>query len=380
MKKFLYLGYDKETIQKCRPLMDLDNIMMVRQVSFLLIGLVGILLLFYTTFDYNLIRNSICIGSVILLFAFLFITRKMLNNPALCTSFRVDCIINVLSILALFVGIYMGTFASSNEMAVAPIWMFLFITLIFNRLPLQNIYILLISGILFLICSYASKNYHHFTYDTVHIVISIQASIFMTWAKSKMKVDTILVLQELEEVNASMAKMVEKQQLEAIELRHQAQTDELSGFYTKQVFEKTVIEKLENNADGQHVFICCDIDDFKKINDNFGHLYGDKVLKEMVDTILASINMNKICGRFGGDEFIIFISDVSNREEMFEYINTMCQNCDKTYRKYEIEQRVSLSLGVAFYPEDGTKYTELFKVADKRLYEVKNRKKRKIES
>lgn len=375
-KRFWNLGYDKDVITKVRSDMDKDNIIMVRNVNILLIIIIIILLLFYTLFDNNFSRNIVCSVSIALLIILLIISNNTLKNSTKITPEKTDLLINALSFLCFTVGIYLGTFAAPNDMAVPTIWMFFFAVLIFNRLPAQNILVLGISGIIFFVCSFALKGSHHFQYDVMHGVTSIIASIYMSWYKSKQKLENILALHRLKDVNLAIMETVEEQEKEAVHLRYRAEYDELSGFYKKASFEKMIMDILNTAKEDQtHILICSDIDNFKNINDSFGHLYGDEVLKEIVQNIVTEIGNDSIYGRFGGDEFLAFMKDVTDMSEFLTRISCLEKSCNKTYMKHGIERQVSLSVGYAIFPKDGNTYKKLFERADAKLYEEKKRKK-----
>ena len=375
-QKYKYLGYDKETISKCRFLMDKDNVITVKSVSVLLMIVLIVLIFFYSIFDHNALRNVICVVSVILMIGVYALANHMLTHTSLITPRRSDLLIDTLTFLCFSVGIYLGTWAMPDEMAVAPVWMFFFAILIFNCLPLQNSVVLLLAGGIFLVCSFLIKDSYHFQYDAMHAITSITASVFMSWPKSRMKVQNILALYQLQNANLQILETVEEQSKEAEELRYKADIDQLSGFYKKESFEEIVGDILKHSMPcTTHALVCCDIDNFKNINDSFGHLYGDKVLKEIVD--IMNEELDAVFGRFGGDEFMMLVRDIDQREKLVNSIQEMEAHCKRTYHENGVERQISLSTGISWYPENGCDYLTLFQKADDALYENKRRKKHK---
>lgn len=373
--KYKYLGYQEETISKVRRQMDIDNVKSVKNVSLLLFALLAILVVFYGMFDNHTTRTIICLISVLLLFLIYGAAAHMLKHKQLCTPLASDVLIDSLSFLCFAVAIYLGTFAASKDMAVAPIWMFFFAILIFNRLPLRNLYVLLIAGVVFSLCSGFLKGSHHFQYDVMHATTSIIASVYVSWYKSKMKVENILSLRMLEKDNEHIKEEVVERKKETMYFRRKADYDELTGLYNKASFHKIVDTTLNKGKGNYHVFVCLDLDNFKAINDTFGHLYGDIVLKDMVEEIKKNMRFKTTIGRFGGDEFMLFIENVEDIDAVLQNMQEMEKLCCKRYTQNGIDRDVSISSGYALFPNDGVRYMDLFEKADGALYKAKRAKK-----
>ena len=217
-----------------------------------------------------------------------------------------------------------------------------------------------------------TKSQEIFNYDIMHAFTSMLTAFIMSWSKSQMKVENILALEALKNKNMAIMETVEEQEKETELLRHWTERDELSGFFRKKAFEEEVKKILnDSEAGGFHALACCDIDNFKKINDSFGHLFGDDVLKEMVSVIKSELSLNCILGRFGGDEFMIFIKDVDSVISLHTQMERLVRKSTKIYCSNGVRESISLSIGVAMYPGDGTTYKDLFEHADFALYEAK---------
>lgn len=136
-----------------------------------------------------------------------------------------------------------------------------------------------------------------------------------------------------------------------------------------------IIEKLEELKDDKYTVIIGDIDHFKKINDGYGHLVGDYVLKGISNLLLKNIENHGIIGRYGGEEFIIVIPKMSI-DESFNLIEKIRKLIEKTKIKVKYndcikEFYVSMTFGMTI--GDKTKnINELFAEADKALYKGKN--------
>lgn len=112
-----------------------------------------------------------------------------------------------------------------------------------------------------------------------------------------------------------------------------------------------------------------DADHFKEINDQFGHLEGDAVLKTIADTVRRSVRGNDHVYRFGGEEFIV-LADATGHEEAIAMAERMCRNISDSVRAAG-DAKVSVSIGVATGPKQGQSLVELISAADKSLYQAK---------
>jgi diguanylate cyclase (GGDEF)-like protein len=112
-----------------------------------------------------------------------------------------------------------------------------------------------------------------------------------------------------------------------------------------------------------------DADHFKEINDRFGHLEGDEVLKKIADTIKRSLRSGDQLFRFGGEEFIV-LADAVGHDEAIEIAERLCRNVTGGVRAGGVAP-VSVSIGVATAPEQGKSLIELISAADKSLYQAK---------
>jgi len=155
-------------------------------------------------------------------------------------------------------------------------------------------------------------------------------------------------------------------------LLQKADTDQLTGFYNKAATETFISEALSSSgSETTHALFCLDLDNFKGINDGFGHLYGDEVLKELTGNIRKVFRTSDILGRFGGDEFVVLVCDIPGIEHIKEKAAELNKCLNKTYRKDNAACTVSASIGIAVFPNDGTTYKTLYKKADEASYAAK---------
>lgn len=154
-------------------------------------------------------------------------------------------------------------------------------------------------------------------------------------------------------------------------LTHKAEKDDLTDVYNREGIETQIKEYLKQHSDHSCALLMIDADNFKYINDNYGHMTGDLVLSEMAAGMKKWMNNEDLVGRIGGDEFIVFmksISDPAAAERKAVELLTMFRNLFKDDKK---PVHVSCSIGIAFFPKHGRNFEELYSCADKALYHAK---------
>ncbi len=146
-------------------------------------------------------------------------------------------------------------------------------------------------------------------------------------------------------------------------LKQKMRMDPLSGLLNK-VNTSELIEVYLDGHQGSLMII--DIDHFKNINDSYGHLSGDQVIKDFGNLLKRHCRSTDIVGRVGGDEFVVFFKDIYDKETITLKAQHIIEDSQK------IMEQVSCSIGIACYPDDATTYEELYENADQALYYAKN--------
>lgn len=170
-------------------------------------------------------------------------------------------------------------------------------------------------------------------------------------------------------------KNIQAQKIHELRVEREAKIDKLTGLLTKDAVKSCAYEyfaTLSPDID-QMALILIDADGFKDINDTFGHLFGDGVLAEMGNVLTHTFRRTDIIGRIGGDEFIVLLKNVNNIDHLHERCKSLINNMSRRYKSGNRELSFSVSVGVALYPDHGLTITELFKHADRALYEAKSR-------
>lgn len=151
-----------------------------------------------------------------------------------------------------------------------------------------------------------------------------------------------------------------------------AQTDGLTGLYNKTCTEDMIRRFLEEHPVEQHAFLLVDIDNFKAVNDNLGHLFGDAVLADISARLKNLFRASDILGRIGGDEFVVFLKNVGDGYALTGKVDELCDAFRRSYAAGPQDYAISCSVGVALAPRDGIRYTELYRKADDALYMAKS--------
>jgi diguanylate cyclase (GGDEF)-like protein len=150
-----------------------------------------------------------------------------------------------------------------------------------------------------------------------------------------------------------------------------ASIDKLTGVFTRKYLEDALKEELERSSknNSQFSLIMFDIDKFKNINDKFGHQRGDMVLSEICGVVKKSIRKEDTCGRYGGEEFVIILPGVNTKDaqSIAEKLRNKVEKAKILGDKYP----VTMSLGVATYPQHGDMEQELIEKIDQALYVAK---------
>lgn len=144
-----------------------------------------------------------------------------------------------------------------------------------------------------------------------------------------------------------------------------------TGLYNKRAIQEYAMEKTQEGKD--FYLVMMDVDDFKKVNDSFGHMFGDEVLSKVSEIMRAVIDSRGMVGRFGGDEFMLVLDSVSTEEELRRIFKTISKNIQWEYQDIKETMAITTSCGIAKFPTDATNFEGLFKKADKALYVAKEK-------
>ncbi|EKT4452332.1 diguanylate cyclase [Pseudomonas putida] len=160
-------------------------------------------------------------------------------------------------------------------------------------------------------------------------------------------------------------------------LAHQASHDSLTGLPNRAFFEGRLSRSVRNAARQQEhlALLFLDSDHFKQINDTLGHAVGDEVLISVADRVRAQLREHDLVARLGGDEFAVLLTPLQSREDA-EHIAEKIIASMKLPVQLDSGRSIatSLSVGIAYYPDDGTDPASLLNAADAAMYQAKRKR------
>ncbi len=157
-------------------------------------------------------------------------------------------------------------------------------------------------------------------------------------------------------------------------VKHRVWLDPLTGIFNRRYFENQLSKELQRASRYEHSLsiLFLDIDQFKKINDEFGHQVGDQVLQELSQILERSLRSVDVVARYGGDEFIVLLPETKKKHatKTAQRILKRIKNHDFFCNDLKVKE-LSISIGVAGFPEDAGGTYEIIKKADTALYQAK---------
>jgi diguanylate cyclase (GGDEF)-like protein len=168
-----------------------------------------------------------------------------------------------------------------------------------------------------------------------------------------------------------------KHQLEMInkKLEQAATHDPLTNVANRNLFSSSFEQAIERAKVSKKLLalLYIDLDNFKNINDVYGHHIGDQLLLILTDRMEEYIEPPNIISRLGGDEFTILIENVTNPNDVAKLAKKICHTASDPVKIDNLELKVSVSIGIGVYPIDGDDAEKLLYVADKAMYYIKER-------
>lgn len=195
--------------------------------------------------------------------------------------------------------------------------------------------------------------------------------------------DVANLLESFSDMLSSFRSIVNQITGKKAELEILAVTDDLTKLYNYRYFQRRLAEELEEAAKNcyQVSLVMIDIDYFKQFNDTYGHPQGDRVLRSVAQIIKNTLRESDVVVRYGGEEFAIVLSRTSKYEslEIAERIRMNIENHPFILEREIPAVTLTISLGLATYPQDAVDKDKLIASADYALYEAKNQGRNKVQ-
>lgn len=150
-------------------------------------------------------------------------------------------------------------------------------------------------------------------------------------------------------------------------------TDSLTSVFSRRYYLERLNEEIERSRKFNYrfSFLMVDIDHFKDYNDRYGHLVGDAILRELSKTIKENLRQIDLIGRYGGEEFSIILTETDKEQSRFAAERIRQAVEDKCIRVYDEDLKVTISIGISTFPDDGGDTQVLIEKADQALYRAK---------
>lgn len=175
-------------------------------------------------------------------------------------------------------------------------------------------------------------------------------------AIARLRIDNIL------KTNRRLNNILKKQE----ELRIRSEVDEMTHLLNKTITEHTISHLLTSAPEELHALFAIDIDNFKAVNDIYSHKMGDHTISVVAGILASHFSGSDIVGRIGGDEFVVFVRNVTSKQAIYEKAqNLLDAILDK--EALSIPENVTISIGIAFTEPYETSFTTLFQKADTAL-------------
>ncbi|MBR6898148.1 MAG: sensor domain-containing diguanylate cyclase [Lachnospiraceae bacterium] len=164
---------------------------------------------------------------------------------------------------------------------------------------------------------------------------------------------------------------IHESQKEKEALLSKSTKDPLTGLLNRGELEKRTQAYIDNMADEDHAaLLIMDLDHFKSVNDNFGHSKGDDLLREISNLLMSEFRTTDIVGRLGGDEFYVFMKDISSMEDAITKCKSVLEKVRRSITYDDMTVDISTSMGIVEVVKGG-KFLDLYMKADASLYDAK---------
>ncbi|WP_321276313.1 sensor domain-containing diguanylate cyclase [Thiomicrorhabdus indica] len=170
-----------------------------------------------------------------------------------------------------------------------------------------------------------------------------------------------------------MARDITSEKAMAEKLYQAAHYDELTGLANRtlvlDLFKEAIADAKRHQQQIAILFI--DLNDFKGINDRYGHLVGDEVLRQVAARLKQALRESDLVGRLSGDEFLVIIKDLHNKRDLDKVIGKISTAIESEMLVNNLSLTVSASIGVSHYPQEAEEIQQLIQIADQQMYKVK---------
>jgi len=360
MRRWIFLGYDRETIRRYGAEIDRANLRTIQRMCLLALVLVALRQLYRDPTVPSFDQVFFAVLFALFLVIVYSLTGRMIRAQLLRPAHHVKTLVFLISCVMYLCGIYSGTQLSGGELGVLSIWMFLLVQISFDIPPLQNLITVVLFMLLFLTIDRQIKTPERWQRDVIFAHLSVVVGLFISYHQAHLALDNIIAKNNLLKANFA--------------LYHTATTDELTGLMNRRMlFDR--YDTVVSDCMISHTSMACvilDIDDYKQFNDSYGHPEGDALLRKIGAILREYSYENSIdIGRIGGEEFLAIW-----REESLERCERVAEELRRAIEQMAVPNKgatdhshVTMSVGLCLLPFE--KAQGAYLCADKALYRAK---------
>ena len=341
---FLYCGIEKDEYNALKKDAYVSNFGVWRVLHFLMAGVFGVLLvgsLFNDMMSANRVFYLIAFLYSVIAICFFFILKK--------DSLIAQLVIYLsISMLFLFSGFIT---ANKPDIPATAFIVFLLVTPMFMiDKPFFMAFELTAASVIFLAWMHSVKPHDVWRYDLANVITYAFVGIFLHIISNSIRIREFVLTRTI---------------------NIQKDTDEMTGLKNKGALTRDINAFLSDPSSDKGTMFLMDIDRFKSINDTYGHDVGDSVIRQLGRFLAGRFTGNEITGRFGGDEFIVFIRDTDRQDAAREIAAGIVAGVSESVELPDREKKISISVGIAVYHGEENNYSEIFRKADSALYKAK---------
>lgn len=249
----------------------------------------------------------------------------------------------------MIIGILMGTFLDREVPSITFMVFISVLTLFMLDKPWRIFLYITCSSIIYIICCYYAKEYELFLTDMMHLAAFYCLAVGLNFLTLIDRIDNVENF---------------------VQYKIKSEIDLMTGVYNREVGLLKIKQLLNNQVKG--AFIIVDIDNFKKINDNYGHMYGDTVIKDISRLIKESFGSEDVVLRMGGDEFIVYSVELVEMGECKKSLEYLFNRLSSAEIGREKGIAVSISIGCSINDKEKIDFNRLYRESDQCLYVAKN--------
>lgn len=242
--------------------------------------------------------------------------------------------------------IYMGTFLDPDMLGTVFCVLLIALPMLIIDRPYKIILIISVASIIFVICSFLAKTRAIAMTDTINVISFYFLSIFINIRM------IVIRIRELDQ---------------RLFIEHQRDTDHLTGLMQKTAFTEHVKQRI-SQPHGLGFLIIIDLDNFKRVNDLYGHEIGDDVIKQSANCIRECFGEDTAVGRFGGDEFLVYIDGLESTANIDLTIQKLLSRIPMDTILPDRTDLIRCSAGISSTSDEESDYSDLFRKADTALY------------